>query len=53
VPEVWIVDLFGSTVEVYRNPTEGRYASSWGMTQGALTPARNPEISIDIAALLA
>jgi Uma2 family endonuclease len=53
VPEVWIVDLSGNAVEVYRNPTEGRYASSWRMTQGALAPARIPEISIDIAAPLA
>jgi Uma2 family endonuclease len=53
VPEVWIVDLSGSAVEVYQDPTEGRYASSARMTQGALTPARIPEVAIDIAALLA
>jgi len=50
VPEVWIVDLSGSAVEVYRDdPTEGRYASSVRMTQGALTPARIPEVTIDMA----
>lgn len=54
VPEVWIVDLSGSAVEVYRDdPTEGRYASSARMTQGALTPARIPEVTIDMATLLA
>jgi Uma2 family endonuclease len=28
VPEVWIVDLSGSALEVYRDPSEGSYASS-------------------------
>jgi Uma2 family endonuclease len=53
VPDVWIVDLSGSAVDVYRNRTEGRFASSSRMTQGALTPARIPEVTIDIAPLLA
>jgi Uma2 family endonuclease len=53
VPEVWIVDLSGSAVEVYRDPAEGRYASSARMTQGALTPLHIPEVTIDIATLLA
>lgn len=52
VPEVWIVDLFGGAVEVYRDPTEGRYASSVRMTQGSLTPVRIPEATINIATLL-
>ncbi len=52
VLEVWIVDLLGRVVEVYRDPTEGRYASSSRMTQGALTPARVPAVTIDVAALL-
>jgi hypothetical protein len=49
--EVWIVDLSGSAVEVYRDPTEDRCASSSRMTQGALTPARIP--TIDLATFLA
>jgi Uma2 family endonuclease len=53
VPEVWIVDLSGNAVEVYRNPTEGRYVTSSRMTRGALTPARIPEVTIDVATLLA
>ena len=53
VPEVWIVDLSGSAVEAYRDPAEGRYASSSRLTQGALTPARIPEVTIDIVTLLA
>jgi len=53
VPEVWIVDLSGSAIEVYRDPAEGRYRSFSRMVQGALTPARIPEVMIDVAALLA
>jgi Uma2 family endonuclease len=53
VPEVWIIDLSGGAVEVYRDPAQGRYASTARMTQGALTPARVPEVAIDIATLLA
>jgi Uma2 family endonuclease len=53
VPEVWIVDLSARAVEVYQDPTEGGYASSSRMTRGALTPARVPEVTIDVAALLA
>ena len=52
VPEVWIVDLSGGAVEVYRDATEGRYASSVRMTQGSLTPVRIPEVTINIATLL-
>jgi Uma2 family endonuclease len=52
VPEVWIVDLSGGAVEVYRDPGEGRYASTARMTQGAVTPVRIPEVTIDVAALL-
>ncbi|HKI14082.1 MAG TPA: Uma2 family endonuclease [Roseiarcus sp.] len=52
VPEVWIVDLSGGAVEVYRDPTEGRYASSVRMSQGSLTPIRIPEVTINIATLL-
>jgi Uma2 family endonuclease len=53
VPEVWIVDLSGRAIEVYREPAEDRYASSARMTEGARTPLRIPEVAIDIAALLA
>jgi len=52
VPEVWIVDLSGGAVEVYRDPTEGRYASSMRMTQGSLTLVRIPEVTINIVTLL-
>jgi hypothetical protein len=52
VPEVWIVDLSGGAVEVYRDPAEGRYVSIVRMTEGLLTPLRIPEVKIAIAALL-
>ena len=35
VPEIWIVDLSGKAVEVYRDPADSRYASSGRMTQGS------------------
>jgi Uma2 family endonuclease len=53
VLEVWIVDLSGRAVEVYRDPMEGRYASSSRMTRGALTPVRVPAVTIDGSTLLA
>ena len=53
MPEVWIVDLSGGAVEVYRSPTDDSYASFGRMTQGSLTPKRIPEVTIDIATLLA
>jgi Uma2 family endonuclease len=52
VPEVRIVDLSGDAVEIYRDPTEGRYASPVRMTQGSVTPVRIPKVTINIAALL-
>jgi len=53
VLEVWIVDLSGRAVELHRDPIEGRYASSSRMTKGALTPARVPGVTIDVASLFA
>ena len=52
MPEVWIVDLSGGAVEVYRNPTDGRYGSFGRMSQGSLTPLRVPEVTLDTAAML-
>jgi Uma2 family endonuclease len=53
VPEVWIVDLVGSAVEVYREPRQDAYASRERLTAGQLAPALIPGVTIDIAALLA
>ena len=52
VSEVWIVDLAGRAVEVYRDPVDGRYASVARMTEGRLTPIRIPEVAVEIATLV-
>lgn len=53
VPEVWIVDIFGVAVEVYRNPADDAYSLRERRTSGALSPTLVPGVAIDIAALLA
>jgi Uma2 family endonuclease len=53
VPEVWIVDLLGAAIEVYREPKEGGYASRERLTSGALAPLLVPGAAIDVTALLA
>jgi Uma2 family endonuclease len=53
VPEVWIVDLPGAAVEVYREPQEGAYASRERLTHGLLAPTLVPGVTIDVAGLLA
>ncbi len=53
VPEVWIVDLIGTAFEVCREPREGAYASRERLTSGLLAPALVPEMTIDVACLLA
>jgi len=53
VPEVWIVDLAGAAVEVYRQPKEGAYSLTERWTGGSLTPDLVPSVAIDVAALLA
>ena len=42
IPECWLVDIVGRAVEVYRQPTGGRYAESWRI---------EPDGSLEIAAL--
>jgi Uma2 family endonuclease len=53
VPEVWIIDLPGSTVEVYRELKEGAYGSRERLTNGALEPALVSGVVTDIAGVLA
>ena len=53
VAEVWIIDIAGSAVEIYRGPKEGAYSSQERQTSGSLTPELVPGVSIDVAALLA
>ena len=53
VPEVWIIDLLGAAIEIYREPKEGGYSVRERLTSGSLAPALLPGIAIDVAALLA
>jgi Uma2 family endonuclease len=53
VPEVWIIDLPGNAVEVYREPKEGAYASRERLTEGLRAPALVPGLTIDVTGLLA
>ena len=53
VAEVWIVDLAGAALEIYRQPKEGAYALTERRTGGSLTPDLVPSVAIDVAALLA
>jgi Uma2 family endonuclease len=53
VPEVWIVDLLGAAIEVYREPKAGAYTSRERLTSGALAPLLVPGAAIDVTALLA
>ena len=53
VAEVWIVDLAGAAIEIYRGPKEGGYSLTERRTGGSLTPDLVPSVVIDVAALLA
>jgi Uma2 family endonuclease len=53
VPEVWIIDLSGSAVEVYREPKDGAYILRERLTDGLLAPALVPGVTIDVTGLLA
>jgi Uma2 family endonuclease len=50
---VWIVDLAGFAVEVFREPGQGRYRTSERRTSGALAPLLVPGVTIDVAAVFA
>jgi Uma2 family endonuclease len=52
VPEVWIVDLRGAAVEVYREPAGGAYALRERLTSGPLAPVLAPGVTIDVGALV-
>jgi Uma2 family endonuclease len=53
VPEVWIVDLPGAAIEVYREPTGDAYALKQRLSSGSLAPVLVPGVTIDVGALLA
>ena len=52
VLEVWIVDLIGAAVEVYREPKEGAYASRERLAQGSLSPIGAAGLTVDVAGIL-
>ena len=53
VPEVWIVDLSGSAIEVCREPKDGAYMSRERLANGSLAPALVSGVTIDVAGLVA
>jgi Uma2 family endonuclease len=53
VPEVWIVDIAGAAVEVYRQPKDDAYGLRERRTSGSLAPGLAPGVAIDVDALLA
>ena len=52
VPEVWIVDLRGCTVDVCRQPGPAGYAEQRLVVTGEVTPALVPTLRIDVSALI-
>jgi Uma2 family endonuclease len=53
VPEVWIVDLQGAAVEIYREPAGEAYAVKERLTAGSLAPVGVSGVLIDVGLLLA
>jgi Uma2 family endonuclease len=53
VPEVWIVEIAGSAVEIYRQPNDGAYEFCERKVSGTVAPRLIPAVAIDVAALLA
>ncbi|MCX2728291.1 Uma2 family endonuclease [Thermomicrobium sp. 4228-Ro] len=53
IPEVWLVDLAGGQVLVFRAPDAGKYRASVVVRPGELvSPLAFPDLLIDVAALL-
>ncbi|MDW8059122.1 MAG: Uma2 family endonuclease [Thermomicrobium sp.] len=53
IPEVWLVDLAGEQVLVFREPAAGRYRASVVVRPGEqIGPLRFPDVTLDVAALL-
>jgi len=53
VPEVWVVNVLGRTIEVYREPdlVDGRYRRVDIVSTGTLGAERLPAVAVDIEAL--
>jgi Uma2 family endonuclease len=53
IPEVWIVDIAGGAIEVFREPKDGDYAARERHCSGMLSPSLVSGVAIDVAALFA
>jgi len=51
IAEVWLVDLPKRQVEVCRQPEQGEYRQVQVCSQGRLSPAQLPEVTIDMVQL--
>lgn len=53
IPEVWLVDLAGKVVEVYREPKEGIYQQVQSVSgETELRPQQLPQVVIQVAEIL-
>ena len=52
VAEVWIVDVSGAAIEIYREPAGDAYARRERLTSGLLAPVLAPGVTIDVGGLL-
>jgi len=53
VPEVWLVNLTGDVVEIFREPAAGRYTDVRTAHRGAtLTPLALPQIGLRVDDIL-
>ncbi|HTV32266.1 MAG TPA: hypothetical protein VME69_04075 [Methylocella sp.] len=50
---VWIVDIGGAAIEIYRQPADGAYGSRDQRNSGSLSPALAAGAAIDAAVLFA
>jgi Uma2 family endonuclease len=53
IPDVWIVDIAGAVIEVYREPKESEYSVRERHCSGMLSPSLVPGVAIDVAVLFA
>ena len=51
VPEVWIVEITGAAIEIYREPKGAEYSVRERRADGRLSPSLTSRIAIDIGAL--
>lgn len=53
IREVWIIDVGGAVVDVYRDPTAGSYRLHQRLTRGAwLAPEAFPDLSLEVSEIL-